>query len=455
MAATLIQPTFNPGAVGATGNYNFVSTFELMKRDVDSELHKIYYDQVFKLMELIGDTETLDIGSFFHEHYEENPLMPKILASNSVGTAGASVTFTLANYTSISDETLSVPNVAPFIGTSGVTAVPVRVNDFIKVGDVLAIVTAVNSGAGTFAATPNDSGQTIPASTNREIMIFSNTFGDGTDQNTPLINPYNKVTSWLQNVKNTIEYNDTMAGLKMYTADGKEYMLRGEANALLQQMNFIDGGLLLSKPLANTALSGGSTPRVNTRGLIHQAKDGYNQGYNAALNYTIDDIKNLSLNMEIRKSGNAFMILEGAQLSAAMDSGFKSDLNAGAISYGSFSGNEEKFISYKFGNFVFGLTSFHRKRLSWMSDPQAGGAEGQNYSKEGIVIPMDMTKDAKTNKAMRRVTKLTMKGLDLVVIDRDLRRIGDTGTAKVQVTYDGWAGMKCVGTSQFGYISPL
>ena len=453
MAATVVQPTFNPGAFGATGDYNFVSTFDLMKRDVDSELHKIYYDQVFKLMELIGDTEALEVGSFQHEHYEENPLMPKILASNSVGTAGASVTFTLANYTSTSDETLSVPNVAPFQGTSNVTAVPVRVNDFLKVGEVLCIVTAVNAGAGTFAATPNDSGQTITAGTNREIMIFSNTFGDGTDQNTPLINPYNKVISYLHNVKNTIEYKDTVAGLKMYTNDGKEYMLRGEANALLQQMNFIDGALLLSKPLANTALSGGSTPRVNTRGLIWQAKDGYNQTYSASQHYTLDDIENLYLNMEVRKSGNVWMILEGAQLSSAMDRGFISQLSAGAISYGSFEGNEEKFISYKFGNFSYGLGSFHRKKLSWMSDPQAGGAEGQNYSKEGIIIPMDMTKDAQTNKAMRRVTKLTIKGLDLVVINRDLRRMGDTGTAKVQVTYDGWAGMKCVGTSQFGYIS--
>lgn len=452
--ATIIQPTFNPGAVGGNNNYNFVSTFELMKRDVDGKLWNIYGDQLMALMDVIGSTQGLDVGSFFHEHYEENPLMPKIKASNTASTgsgASTTATFTLGDYTSSSDETLSVPNVNPFQGTSGVTYIPVRVNDMLQIGDAIWIVTAIDASAGTFTASPNDSSDSLSSSGQREIIIFSNSFGDGTNQNTPLTNPYNKVTSWLHNVKNTVSWNDTMANMQMYTGDGKEYVIRGEQNCLKQQMNFIDGALLLSEPLANTGLGGGATPRVQTRGLIPQAQDGYVQTYGTG-NYDLDDITDLSLNLDLRKGGDAYMILEGAELSASMDRGLIAQLNAGAVSYGAFSGVQKKFIDFNFQGFKFGLLSFHRKRLAWMNDFQGGGADGYTYRQDGIVIPMDMTKDAKTSMPAKRITKLYIKGMEMEIIDRDLRKIGDNGTAKLEVTYNSWCGLKAVGTQQFGYI---
>lgn len=455
MAITISQPTFDPGAFGGKSDYNFVSTFDLMKRDVDSQLKVIYRGQVMNLLNELGSVETLDIGSFQTEHYEENHIMPKVIATNPGGSAGASVTFTLPSFTSAGDETLSVPSVTPFQGTSGVVYIPIRVNDEIMVGTTRCIVTAIDASAGTFAATPNDSTESITGSgTAQEIIIYSNTFGDGSNQNTPLTVPYTKVVSYLQNIKNTVAWNDTMEGLKMYTGDGKEYCLRGEQNALLQQMNFVDGALLLSKPLANTALGGGATPRVKTRGLIPNCKDGYNQSYTVASTYTLDDIENLSLNLDIRKGGDTFMILEGAQLSASMDRGMISLLNAGAVSYGSFQGEgQKKAIDLNFTGFGFGLLNFNRKRLSWMSDPQGGGAAGQTFSKDGMVIPMNMTKDAKTNKQLQRVTKLTIKGMEMLTIPKDLRRVTAEGTAKIEVTYDSWAGLKCVGSEQFAYIA--
>ena len=452
MAVNIIQPAFDPGAFSGKNTYNFVSTFDLMKRVVDEQLKVIYRGQVMNLMDEIGNVEYLNVGSFQVEHYEENHIMPKVKATNDAGSSN--VVFTLPSYTSAQDETLSVPNVNPFVGTSGVQLVPIRVNDSIMVGTVEGIVTAVDPDAGTFTASVNNSGEAFPESASaREIIIFSNTFGDGSDQNAPLTVPYTQIISYLQNIKNTISFNDTFENLAMYTGDGKEYCIRGEANALLQQMNFVDGALLLGKPLANTALGGGATPRVKTRGLIPQSKDGYVQEYNPNDTYTLDDIENLMLNMDIRKGGDAFMLLEGAQFSSAKNRGLIEVLKAGAISYGSFSGEgDKKKIDFNFAGFNYGLISFFSKRLSWMSDPQGGGAEGQTYSQDAIVIPMDMTKDAKSNKPLKRITKLSIKGMDMITIPRDLRRIGDTGAAKFEVTYDSWAGMKCVGTQQFGYI---
>lgn len=454
MAISISQPAFDPGAFSGKNDYNFVSTFDLMKRDVDSDLKVIYRGQVMNLLDEIGNVEYLDIKSFQTEHYEENHIMPKVIATNPAGSTGAAVTFTLPNFTSAGDESLSVPNVSPFQGTSGVVLVPIRVNDEIMVGTVRGIVTSVDASAGTFVASPNDSTETFTGSgTAREIIIYSNTFGDGSDQNSPLTVPYTKVISYLQNIKNTISWNDTFENLAMYTGDGKEYCLRGEANALLQQMNFVDGALLLSKPLANTALSGGATPRVKTRGLIPQAKDGYNQSYTVSSTYTLDDIENLMLNLDIRKGGDAYMLLEGAQFSSAANRGLIEVLKAGAISYGEFQGDQQKVIDFNFKGFNYGLISFFRKRLSWMSDPQGGGAAGQTFSKDAIVIPMDMSKDAKSNKPLKRISKLSIKGMEMITIPRDLRRIGDSGTAKLEVTYDSWAGLKCVGTQQFGYIA--
>ena len=454
MAISISQPNFDPGAFSGKNDYNFVSTFDLMKRDVDSDLKVIYRGQVMNLLDEIGNVEYLDIKSFQTEHYEENHIMPKVIATNPAGSTGAAVTFTLPNFTSAGDESLSVPNVSPFQGTSGVVLVPIRVNDEIMVGTVRGIVTSVDASAGTFVASPNDSTETFTGSgTAREIIIYSNTFGDGSDQNSPLTVPYTKVISYLQNIKNTISWNDTFENLAMYTGDGKEYCLRGEANALLQQMNFVDGALLLSKPLANTALSGGATPRVKTRGLIPQAKDGYNQSYTVSSTYTLDDIENLMLNLDIRKGGDAYMLLEGAQFSSAANRGLIEVLKAGAISYGEFQGDQQKVIDFNFKGFNYGLISFFRKRLSWMSDPQGGGAAGQTFSKNAIVIPMDMSKDAKSNKPLKRISKLSIKGMEMITIPRDLRRIGDSGTAKLEVTYDSWVGLKCVGTQQFGYIA--
>jgi hypothetical protein len=455
MAISITQPNFDPGAFSGKNDFNFVSTFDLMKRDVDSELKVIYRGQVMNLLNEIGNVEYMDIKSFQTEHYEENHIMPKVLATNPASVAGdINILFTLPGSTGGIDEILNVPNVNPFIGASGVTLVPVRVYDEIMVGTVRGLVTSVDPANGEFTATPIDDTEAFPtSSTSREIIIYSNSFGDGSDQNTPLTVPYTKVISYLQNIKNTISWNDTFENLAMYTGDGKEYVLRGEANALLQQMNFVDGALLLSKPLANSALGGGATPRVKTRGLIPQAKDGYNQSYTTANGYDLDDIENLMLNLDIRKGGNAFMMLEGAQFSSSANRGLIEVLKAGAISYGEFQGDQQKVIDFNFKGFNYGLISFFRKRLSWMSDPQGGGAAGQTFSKDAIVIPMDMTKDAKSNKPLKRVTKLSVKGMEMITIPRDLRRIGDTGTAKLEVTYDSWAGLKCVGSQQFAYIS--
>ena len=52
----------------------------------------------------------------------------------------------------------------------------------------------------------------------------------------------------------------------------------------------------------------------------------------------------------------------------------------------------------------------------------------------------------------KRITKLYIKGMEMEIIDRDLRKIGDNGTAKLEVTYNSWCGLKAVGTQQFGYI---
>lgn len=453
MAITISNPAFDPAGYARGADYNFLSTYDLisLNKDIDPDIAEIYGSQLTSLTDFFGIKKKVDKG-LTYVHFEETHLMPKVKATVAAALAGAPATFTFASTTPT--QALAVSQYAPYLtaGTAEDTAVPVRVGDIILCAYEPYYVSAVTST--TFTAYPLD--VTVVTSVNAtafEIPIPTNMYGEGSNQAAALASFTKKYSNNLQNVKHAKQWNDILQNIRIVIEGTRNYVIRDEEIGQRQMYNYCDGALLLSKSLTNTAVQNlaPNAPKVSTTGLTTDAQSGYVQTYTTN-SYLMDDIENLQLNLKIRKGGDAYMLMLGMQLDAAMSRGFMSTLQNGAISYGFFSDQQKKMIDLNFAGFRFGNTSFWKHSLAWFDDPQGGAAAGLNYIEKGIAIPMSATSDDE-GMTTSRIRKRFLENMEMIVIDRDLKRIGDSGAAKFEVTYDAYVGLETFGKEQFAWIT--
>lgn len=453
MAITIVPITFDPAGYARGADYNFLSTYDLisLNKDVDPDIANIYGDQLMTLTDFFGIKKAVDKGLSF-VHFEDTHLMPKVKATVAAAAAGAAATFTFASTTPT--QALAVSQYAPYLtaGTAEDTAVPLRVGDIIIVAYEPYYVSAVTTT--TFTAYPLD--VTVATSVNAtafEIPIPTNLYGEGSNQAAALASFTKKYTNNLHNVKHTKSWNDILQNIQLVVEGTRNYVIRDEEIGQRQMNNYCDGALLTSKSLTNTAVQNlaPNAPKMSTSGLISEAQSGYVQTYTSGT-YAMDDIENLSLNLDLRKGGDAFMLLLGMQINATMDRGFMTTLQNGAISYGFFSDQQKKMIDLNFHGIRFGNMSFWKKKLNWFSDPQGGAASGLNYMEKGIAVPMSATSDEE-GMTSSRIRKRFLKNMEMIVTPRDLKKIGDNGAAKFEVAYDAYVGLETFGKEQFAWLT--
>ena len=453
MAIVISNPAFDPAGYARGADYNFLSTYDLisLNKDVDPNIAEIYGDQLMSLTDFFGLKKQVDKG-LTYVHFEETHLMPKVKATVAAALAGAAATFTFASTTPT--QALAVSQAAPYLtaGTAETTAVPLRVGDIIIVAYEPYYVSAVTTT--TFTAYPLDIlVVTDVNATAFEIPIVTSMFGEGSNQAAALASFTKKYSNNLQTVKHAKQWTDILQNIQTVIEGSRNYVVMDEEKGQRQMNNYCDGAMLLSKALTNTAVQNiaPDAPKVSTTGLIVEAQSGYVQTYTSGT-YAMDDIENLTLNLDLRKGADSYMILNGMYLGATMDRGFMTTLQNGAISYGFFSDQQKKMIDLNFHGFRFSNLSYWKKKLGWFSDPQGGGAAGLNYSEKGIVVPMSATSDD-DGYTSARVRKRFLKGMEMIVTPRNLREIGDNGQSAFQVTYEAIVGLETFGKEQFAWIT--
>jgi len=408
---------YQGGSFNRVGDYNFVTTMDLHKPEIESELTQTFGNQMLTgMLSMIGAEK--GVSALEYTHYEEERIYPKLFAKNGgAGGNGASVVFTMAAsskydvpefaspYDGSTTSSITIPRRGELIlikPTSGI----VSADRYIK-----AIIEAVT--ATTFTAAPLDSSVAIPSiGSDTEIVIYGNAYGEGSMQPGARQTKVKKEINQIQTVKGTYEVTSTERDMLSWVdfvgkdgKAGKMYYLKGEADEYKNFMSQKELTLLLGEKLNNDTVAdawvasaeANSGPISLTEGLIPGIlSKGNTSAYAQNTGWDKQDAESLVKVLDKQKGSKSNLLAPGIDLSIAIDNTLASYKTAGAITYGNYTFSEEASVNFQFDKFKIDDYIFSKKKFDSFNDLQTLGADGFGFTNEGLVIPMDQTRDAGT-----------------------------------------------------------
>ena len=467
--------TYSPGAFSAKNTYNWVTSMDLDKPDIDSEVEYRFGDQMLTgMMSMIGAEKGTSALEYFHS--EEDRIYPKLNVTNAAGAgAGQAVTFTLE-----ANAQLSVSNSSPYdTSATGKNVVVPRAGEVLMIkpssglatvdNSVYAVVTSVNASAGTFVAIPLDSTDTIPAQASAtEVIITGNMNGEGSVAVAGRQPRVTRVQNNLQTFRGATEVTGTAKNIvtweEFVDQNGKKghvNYLHGEAAEYKnfksqQELTMLVGKQLANTTLANDAFFGPDSPVASTKGLIPSILDGGNiSNYSATTGWDKQKAKALVETLDKQKGDKKNMICPGITLSMQIDDTLADYRTNGSITYGNFTFGEDAKVNFQFDAFSIGGYEFGKKIFSTFNDLQSLGADGYGFPTEAMVIPMGMTMDAgskeKTNYLRLRYLQDPMTG-ERIRRTSIIDQFEIDGTDAFKVNYIDHCGLETFALNKFAYI---
>ena len=465
-------PSLQPGGWmdvnGKGADINFVSTVDLLPRDVDPKLWKPYANKFSTIMTLLGMKKPLTMNKKY-EHYEAQRLMPKVVATwAGASTPGGAATFTVTS-SDTPNQRLTQSNYSPYVTTAQSInrGIPVRQGDILLVKPSSGLVTAgslipvrvqsvsvtSSPAAWTFTAAPLDGSTVLDAQvTASQLFIPTNAQGEQSGQVSPLIKNPILYTGQTQIIKHRTQVSGTLDKLATYASDGKTYTIAEEADEYEIFDRLCSGALLFGNSTDNVLFDNTTptTPLQLTKGLVTEALDsGTIQTYNsgASTPYGVPEIEELAIALNAQNGAMENFMFSGIQFQSYVSAGlieyFK---NGGMVSLAAFGGNSEKQLALDFKSFVFAGYTFHMKDMEVFNDYQAGGAAGYNFKKECLVTPASFD-----NTQGWAIRKRYVEGREMEVTMRDLKKI--TGEDAISLDFQAEIGMEVIGTNKLAYIT--
>jgi hypothetical protein len=232
-------------------------------------------------------------------------------------------------------------------------------------------------------------------------------------------------------------------------------------------LNFTDLTLLVGKSLASTALSElyvdgtlGDSGASTTNGAITQALDGGNTlNYSNITGVTLSDLYDYNTVIDKESADKENMVNLGIDIDQQLDRELGDRVTNGAISYGTFSFDQEKAINLNFSKVRLGAFTYHKRTLNCFNDKQTLGADGYGYSYEGLMLPLGMSKvvgdgaEAGSIVPTLRKRYLANKGQsrEMEINYFDGKAYSDAGTDKDEVRYQGHCGVELQAKNKSGY----
>ena len=471
---------YNTGAVGLgiPTNNNFVSSFNAIKPDINNQLTQRYGNQLLTgLIDMVGFKKPTTNPAY--SHFEERRYMPLIQATNAgAGAPNAAVTFTLTAAASPD----FAQNFEPFPAASTVTrqGVPVIQGMVVLIKPasgavdpttyIQALVTSVDTAAGTFVAQPVVTGDSIPAVTVAdEIIIISTAFGDGSTQpesmdtqvdeyknNTQIFRWTWEITGTMRNTKLWFETTNPQTGQRGYY-----WTYKGERDALYRFLNYREMGLLLGEHLDNVTLydtgASAGNPNKITEGLIpFILTQGNTQNYSSVSGLTYEDMEAIVTCLDKQKGSRDNLFMCGIELSLQIDREFQNQLNNGAITYGNYTFDNDLKVNFQFSDYKIGEYMFNKKTYDPFNDRNTLGADGFNFPFEGMIIPMDTQIDPKTGEAIPSLCLRYLTSDDedrhMIINYYDGLRQGDDSPDIEQVRYLSECGFEGFGGNRYFYV---
>lgn len=467
--------TYSPGNFVTRNDYNWVTSMDLDRPDIDSQVEYRFGDQMLTgMMAMIGAEKGTSALEYIHS--EEDRIYPKLNVTNSAGSgAGAAQTFTLE-----ASAQLTVSNSSPYdtSATAKNVVVP-RAGEVLMIkpasglatvdNSIYVVVTSVNASAGTFVAQPLDSTETIPAQASAtEVIIIGNMNGEGSVAVSGREARVTRKTNNLQTFRGGNEVTGTAKNIVTWEEfvgkDGKKghvNYLHGEAAEYKnfksqQELTFLVGKPLANTSLANNAFFGVDNPVAATKGLIPSILDEGNvSNYSATTGWDKQKAKALVETLDKQKGDKKNMICPGITLSMQIDDTLADYRTNGSITYGNFTFGEDAKVNFQFDAFSIGGYEFGKKIFSTFNDLQSLGADGYGFPTEAMVIPMGMTMDAgskeKTNYLRLRYLQDPMTG-ERIRRTSIIDQFEIDGTDAFKVNYIDHCGLETFALNKFAYI---
>jgi len=427
-----------PSVLQAPTNHNWMtsqfvitSTIDagILEPSVDKTLVPKYGNQdMTGFMEMQGSMNP--VNQLQYLHFEEDYLhtIVKVLGQGAAA-ANASVTFTIATspaYIYTYPTSAQAPYISVGPSSTAVTTNPVIENDLMQFPNgTQGRVTAVTST--TFDISPIVLGENIPATTTNvsELIIYGNSWGEGTDQPLSSNSRLLKYTNNLQIFKDTHTTTGSAMGEKLWVkvngingTAGYLWYFKGQLDARKRLQNKREVTLMIGQKTTNTTLANLASPNestnITTEGLIpFITNNGNITTYSLISGILLSDFETM-VATQLDKFGGAKenTLWCGINLSQGIDRFMRAEMKNGAISYGAFGGSREKAISFNFASFELTGYTFHKKTYDVFNYPQLLGAAGQGYTNLGLVIPADnVVTSLGPNKTKETVPSLRMNYL--------------------------------------------
>jgi len=380
------------GAVAATMSNNFVSGFDLNKRQVYERLVAIHGDQGLEFIMMLmsmGWEDTCSVDTI--EHFEDDWISPSfIVNSSAAGATGAAVTITI-NANSIDASGRSIPvvkDVIEFPGVGGTTP-------------IWGLITA-KSGAN-LTVVPYRSTQSIPAVSNGQTLIIAtNANAEGSFQLAPKArgaNLYqNKFAICKADISATGSEMTTDSWIQVAPDGGKVgpwYNLALNMDLDFRMAKAIQGTLLGGQEPTNPlALDPDTGTAVKwTKGLFPTMNDTSIQ--HPYITFGIADFDTIERAIAKEYGGTTTACLFGIDLDIQVENTLKTYFNFTNIDYirekntaNLFGGDKGMAATVGFSYLEKAKRAFAFKRFDTLTDPQSYGADGYSYTSRGVMFPL-------------------------------------------------------------------
>ena len=464
--------TFNTGALNIATNHNFVSYYEAHEPDIQDTLVQRYTNSMIGFLDFVGAKKPTDALEF--SRFEKDRIMPKIKATTAGAGAGAQATFTLA-----ADVQVDIPSAAPYdpAATPDQAATTVRVGDLIMIkpgsgtasyGSYVKCIVDSVTGYTSFDATPINVADSVPAIASAdEIVIYGNAHGEGSGYNAPMSNKSTKFTEKLQIIKDRHRVTGSEGLTKKWFTDNsgtRKFAVQGEGDSYARFVNFVDLNLLVGDELANTTVATtyqtAETPLALTKGLLSQINGAGNiLNYAAVSGLTLDDIRDYNVDIDAQEAQKNNIMNTGIVLDQQLDEELGDRLKAGAISYGSFSMEQDKAVNLSFQKFRIGVYTYDKRCMESFNNIQTLGADGYGFKYEAFTVPSGTSMVAGGNERGTRVASLRKRYLasqgksrEMLVDYFNARTMSSDGGDFEEVRYLSHCALEAQALNQFGYI---
>lgn len=476
---------YGPGSYNTekASNYNYISTIDVHKPDVDPSLTRKYGSQLLTgLMDTVGNKVPVSAKEFIH--YEDTRIMPKVKAS--IAVAGDVGTFTM-----LSNNSTSYTASSPYLiaGTPvTTTGYPVQKYDVVRIPgsstslgvDMQVMVTAVSLSGGTFTAQPLLTGQTIPTITGGneiEMPVLYNATPEGAGQPNSLDTKVTKYTSNLMILKAKYEMTGTEANVQTwvtFTSDapgpggrvGNFWFLKGEGDTYKRFLNNREMALLLGQKITNAALIttlgfDGQQTQV-TEGLIPQIQsNGIYLNYSSITGLTLSDLDTWIRSADKEKAAKENWVYNGINLRSQWSDLMIDITKEGGVSYGAFGGGaagKDLALNLDFDAIKRTGYTFYLKTYDVFNDLQTLGSANFTFPDEAMIIPSGTSTDPQTKQEIQnlRVRYLTGQGPDG---NRDMkhwmRNVEITNNDSTECNYLSEIGFEGFAMNRYGYVKKL